>query len=141
MIGMEQILKLLDQQTSRNSSKILQQGFVIIKGKRMGSYLLKAQLQMHYTGESFCIFLWINNQLLSKFYYLSQIIVFATRGQTLMKIWKTKISVKFLLLLLLLQVSYIFKAFMKALTVLQINIQNQTFLIIFTVLQVWECTG
>ena len=44
----------------RNSSKKLHQGFVIIKGKRMGSYLLKAQLhqmQSTHTGVSFCIFL------------------------------------------------------------------------------------
>ena len=46
-----------------------QQSFVLIKGKRMGSYLLKAQLQMHSTGALFCIFLWSNNQLLSKFYF------------------------------------------------------------------------
>ena len=48
----------------------------------------------------------------------------------MMKIWKTKISVKVLILLLLLQTSYIFKAFMKALNVWQISKENQTFAII-----------
>ena len=46
---------------------------------------------------------------------------------------------KILFLLLLLQISYIFKAFVKALNVLQISIENQTFAIIFILLQVWEC--
>ena len=65
----------------RNSSEKLQLGLVIIKGKRivqncdffqlvMGSHHLKAQLQMQYTGASFCVFLWSSNSLLSKFYYL-----------------------------------------------------------------------
>ena len=58
-----------------------------------------------------------------------------------MEIWKPKISVKCLILLLLLQVSYIFKAFTKALNVLQLSKENQTFIVIFTLLQVWECMG
>ena len=51
----------------RNSREKLQQGFIII---RMRSYLLKEQLHLQSTGTPFCLFLWSNNQLLSKFYYL-----------------------------------------------------------------------
>ena len=60
----------------RNSSEKLQKNFVIIKGMGswmgswMGSYHLKAQLQMQSAGALFCVLLWSNNQLLSKFYYL-----------------------------------------------------------------------
>ena len=38
----------------------------MIRGERMGSYILKAQLQMQSTGALFCMFLWSNNQLLLK---------------------------------------------------------------------------
>ena len=38
----------------KSSSEKLQQVFVIIKGKRMGNYLLKAQLQIQFIGASFC---------------------------------------------------------------------------------------
>ena len=50
-----------------------------------------------------------------------------------MKIWKTNISAKFLILLLLLQIKlfnilgFILKAFMKAWNILQISIENQSF--------------
>ena len=54
----------------RNSSEKLQKNFGIIKGKRIGIYHLKAQLQMQSAGALFCVPLWSNNQLLSKFYYL-----------------------------------------------------------------------
>ena len=52
----------------RNSSEKLQEGFVIIKGKRMGSYHLKAQLQMQSTGASFCIFLYLYIFMFAFFY-------------------------------------------------------------------------
>lgn len=42
---------------------------MIIKTTTARSYLLQAQLQMQFTGASFCILLWSNYQLLSKFYY------------------------------------------------------------------------
>ena len=58
-------------------------------------------------------------------FWLSQIIAFTTCGQSLAKIWKAKTSVKFLILLL--QISYIFIACMKALNVLQKSTENQTF--------------
>ena len=44
-----------------NSNGKLQQEFVIIERKRMGSYLLKAQLQIECTGVSSFIFLIISN--------------------------------------------------------------------------------
>ena len=58
-------------------------------------------------------------------HYLLPISTFTTFGQILMKILKAKISVKFLILLLLLQISYIFIASTKALNVLQISTENQ----------------
>ena len=66
-------LKLLNHTSRhcfRNSSELseeLLQGFIII---RMRTYLLKGQLQNQPTEKSFCICLWSNNQVLSKFYYL-----------------------------------------------------------------------
>ena len=52
------------------------------------------------------------------------LITFTTCGQTLTKILKTKIGVKFWILLLLLQMSYIFIASTKDLNVLQISTEN-----------------
>ena len=48
------------------------------------------------------------------------VIAFTTYDQTLMKIWKR--NCKILFLLLLLQIGYIFKTFMKASNVMQISI-------------------
>ena len=53
-------------------------------------------------------------------YYISQIITFTTCGQTLTKIWKTKIGAKVWILLLL----QIFIASTKDLNVLQISTEN-----------------
>ena len=66
------------------------------------------------------------NQLQNHYFLLSQIIAFSfsTCGRTLVKIWKTKISVKFLILQLLLQISYIFIAPTKDLSELQISPEN-----------------
>ena len=71
-------LKLLDhtrRHCCRNWSEKLQQGFKI---KGMRSYLLKEQLQLQST-ETFCICLWSNNQVLSKFYYL---LIFSLQGKS-----------------------------------------------------------
>ena len=57
-----------------------------------------------------------------------------------MKILKTKIIVKFLILLLL-QITYIFTASTEALNVLQISAIKQILAISFTLLQVRECMG
>ena len=57
-----------------------------------------------------------------------------------MKILKTKIIVKFLILLLL-QITYIFTASTEALNVLQISTIKQILAISFTLLQVRECMG
>ena len=57
-----------------------------------------------------------------------------TCAQKLMKIWKTKIGVKFWILLLLPQISYIFVAFTKDLNILQKSTENWTFAISFTLL-------
>ena len=51
MIDMKRVMKLLDiRNCCRNASEKVQQVFVIIKRKRMESYLLKAQLQMQSKG-------------------------------------------------------------------------------------------
>ena len=65
---------------------------------------------------------------------------FYHRCLTLIKIWKTKISAKFWILLLL-QTSYIFITSTKDLNVLQISTVNWTFAISFTFLQACECMG
>ena len=57
-----------------------------------------------------------------------------------MKILKTKIIVKFLILLLL-QITYIFTASTEALNVLEISTIKQILAISFTLLQVRECMG
>ena len=57
-----------------------------------------------------------------------------------MKILKTKIIVKFLILLLL-QITYIFTASTEALNVLQISTIKKILAISFTLLQVRECMG
>ena len=84
MIGMERVLKLLYQQSEFEAS-------LIIKGKRMGSYLLKAQLQMQSTGASFCMVLWSNNhQLLSKIILL----IFFPCLHQLIKLFQSKENFK-----------------------------------------------
>ena len=70
MYGASTVLQVLDhtgRHCCKNPSEKRQQGFIIIE---MRSYLLKEQLQMQSTETSFCIFLWSNNQVLPKFYYL-----------------------------------------------------------------------
>ena len=57
----------------------------------MGSYILKAQLQMQSTGASFSMFLWSNNELLSKFYYL---VIFSPCLNQLIKFFRSKENFK-----------------------------------------------
>ena len=99
--------------------------FLTLSHKKKGERSKNIQLQKHFYNS------WkISISYTS--YELSQIIIFTTYGQTLMKIWKTKIVVRFWILLLLLQMSYIFIASSKDLNLLQISTENETFAISFT---------
>ena len=125
-------LKLLEHTSRhccRNSSEKQQQSFIVIVQEWEVIYLLKSNfkcnLQKHH-------FVYVSEVVIKC--YPNFITWFTTCAQKLMKIWKTKIGVKFWILLLLLQISYIFVAFTKDLNIPQKSTENWTFAISFTLL-------